>query len=84
MSPDCANHVQHTVRTTIDEFSATVNEEGEVQVSRDTQIKDEVLGYMLVYVDGAMVIGPTTLIEKVFEIYQTTWDVKGDWHPSCG
>ena len=31
---------------------------------------------MLVYVDDAMVIGPTTLIEKVFEVYKSIWDVK--------
>ena len=31
---------------------------------------------MLIYVGDTMVIGPTTLVEKVFEIYQTIWDVK--------
>ena len=31
---------------------------------------------MLVYVDDAMVIGTTPLIERVFEIYKSIWDVK--------
>ena len=35
-----------------------------------------VLGYMIVYVDDAMIAGPTTLVETVFEVFQSRWKVK--------
>ena len=54
----------------------SVDDESVVEGSRGTYIKDEVIGYMLVYVDDTMVIGTTSLIERVFEIYKSIWDVK--------
>ena len=53
-----------------------VVDEGVVEGSRGTYVKDEVIGYMLVYVDDAMVSGTTPLIERVFEIYKSMCDVK--------
>ena len=47
-----------------------------VGVSRGTGPHDNVIGYMLVYVDDVMIVGPTILVEKVFDIYLTLWDVK--------
>ena len=50
-------------------------DKGEVEVSRGTHITDEVIGYMLVYVDDTMAIGPAPLVEKVFEVYKSMWGV---------
>ena len=56
--------------------SASISGEGEVGVTRGTLATEEVIGYMLVYVDDAMVIGSTPLVETVFDVHKSMWDVK--------
>ena len=56
--------------------STTIGTSGEVGVTRVTETADEVIGFMLIYVDDAMAIGPTPLVETVFDMYKSMWDVK--------
>ena len=57
-------------------FTATTPCATRGHTATNCQAADEVIGYTLVYVDDAMVIGSTSLVETVFDVYKSMWDVK--------